>query len=75
VVYDVATSAAQPGHGVYPKNVAVTIQFCIPRSVTVYAPHDSTGVNPTTDYTVWSTPKSIEVNLPPEVLLIKIAAE
>jgi len=75
VVYDVATSATQPGHDVYPKNAAVTIQFCIPRHFTVYAPNDSAGVNPTTEYTVWSTPKSIELNLPPEVLLIKIATE
>jgi hypothetical protein len=61
-----------PGKDLYPRNEAVTVTFSTPQTFTVYAPNDPSGVNPTGAYTVSTTSDSIQLELPPEVLLIKI---
>jgi len=72
-VYTLATSHP-PKHGtdVFPSNVPVTLTFSAAHTFTVYAPNDATGVNPTTAYTLSTGSNSIQLNLPPEVLLLKI---
>lgn len=70
-VYQVATHEAA-GKNLYPDNVPVTLTLPTRHTFTVYAPNDSTGVNPTGAYTVSATPTSITLNLPPEVLLLEI---
>jgi hypothetical protein len=74
IVYRLAT-AGEPGADVYPENVPVTISFSNPETLTVYAPNDPSGVSPTAAYTRSTRASSIEINLPPEVLLIKIIAK
>jgi hypothetical protein len=72
-VYELAT-ATSPGHDVDRQPVPVTITFRDPYKFTVYAPNDRSGVNPTDAYAISTTPNSIQLNLPPKVLLLKIAA-
>jgi hypothetical protein len=67
-------TAAVPGQDVPTENVPVTISFREAQSFTVYAPSDATGSNPTSAYTLSTTPMSIQINLPPEVLIIRIAS-
>jgi hypothetical protein len=64
---------AVPGHDIPTENIPVTISFVEAQSFTVYAPSDATGSNPTSTYTLSTTPTSIQISLPPEVLIIKIA--
>jgi hypothetical protein len=71
LVYSTAASG-QPGYDIYQKNVPVTIQFCMPRTFTVYAPNDETGTNPTDAYTLATGSDSIQIDLPAKVLLIKV---
>jgi hypothetical protein len=70
-VYQVATEQTS-GQDIYPADVPVTLQFSTPASFTVFSPSDESGVNPTEDYTASITPTSISINLPPEMLLIRI---
>ena len=70
-VYQIATDR-KPGKDLYPSLVPVTIAFPQAQDVTVYAPNDPTGVNPTQAYTIATTSRSITLNLPPEVLLLEI---
>jgi hypothetical protein len=74
-VYQPAQSPSTPGKDIYPPNVPVRISFSESYAFTVYAPNDSTGINPTGAYTLSTTSDSIELSLPPQVLLIKIVAE
>jgi hypothetical protein len=84
-VFDIATCAAWnmnnvctdpvSGKDIPTNNVPVTIRFSGPQSFTVYAPNDASATNPTSAYTLSTTSTSIEINLPPEVLIIKIAAQ
>lgn len=78
-VFDPATCNSSPctnpvrGKDKATENVPVIISFSGPQSFTVYAPNDASGVKPTGAYTRSTTSNSIEINLPPEVLIIKIA--
>jgi hypothetical protein len=74
-VYRVATSATEPGKDLYPQNVPVTLRFSAPQSFVVYAPNDASGVNPTNAYTISVTTRSIQIELPAKVLLIKIVGK
>jgi hypothetical protein len=74
LVYRLATST-EPGADVDPPAVPVTLTFSQPYDFTVYAPNDATGAEPTCAYTLSSTANSIELNLPAQVLLIKITSE
>jgi hypothetical protein len=60
------------GKDVYPENVPITVTLHDPRSFTVYAPNDNSGVNPTRAYTIESSDRTIKLEVPPEVLLVKI---
>jgi hypothetical protein len=60
------------GKDIATQNVPVTISFSGAHSFTVYAPTDASGTNPTSTYTVSTTTTSIEIALPPEVLIIKV---
>lgn len=75
-VYQVATlepdGKVAPGKNLHPSNALVTLTFSTRQAFTVYAPNDSTGVNPTSAYTVSTTPESITLDLPPKVLLLEI---
>jgi hypothetical protein len=62
------------GRDIATQEVPVTVSFAGPESFTVYAPNDPSGVNPTKAYTLYLTPMSITVDLPPQVLIIKIAS-
>jgi hypothetical protein len=62
------------GKDIPTENIPVTITFSVAESFTVYAPNDPSGTNPTGAYTLSTTSNSIEVDLPPEVLIIKIAS-
>jgi hypothetical protein len=73
-IYKLATQST-PGWDIYPQNVPVTLAFSAPQTFTVYAPNDSTGVNPTNAYTISTTPLSIKLELPTEALLIKIGGD
>jgi hypothetical protein len=64
-----------PGRDVYPPNVPVTLTFSSPYAFRIYAPADSSGINPTDRYTISTTAYSIKLDLPPEVLLVKIAGD
>lgn len=70
-VYQIAT-ATTPGIDIYPARVLVTLTLTMPEVFTVYAPNDSTGVKPTSAYTASTTARSITLELPPQVLLVKI---
>lgn len=70
-VYQIATSSVA-GQDLYPSNVPVTLTFSTRHAFTVYAPNDSTGVNPTSTYTLSTASNSIILNLPAEVLLLQI---
>jgi hypothetical protein len=70
-VYDLATET-NPGKDVYPANVPVTLTFAAPQAFTVYAPNDSSGTSATHAYTLSTTPGSITLNLPPEVLVLEV---
>jgi hypothetical protein len=61
-----------PGKDLYPSNVPVTVTFSTRKNLTVYAPNDPTGIHPTDAYTISIGPYSIQIKLPPEVLLLKI---
>jgi hypothetical protein len=71
-VYKPAT-ATTAGRDVYPENVPVTLSFAAPYDFTVYAPNEPSGTNPTDAYTLSTTPTSIQINLPADLLLIRIA--
>ena len=71
MVYQLATPTA-PGKDVYPADVPITVTFSLPHAFTVYAPGDPSGANPTAAYTLSTTASSITLDLPPEVLLLKI---
>ncbi len=70
-VYKIAT-AGEPGKDLHPDNIAITMTFPRTERFAVYAPNDVSGVNPTTAYTNATTSNSIQVNLPPQVLLLEI---
>ena len=70
-VYQIATDR-KPGKDLYPRLIPITIAFPQAQDVIVYAPNDPTGVNPTKAYTIATTSRSITLNLPPKVLLLKI---
>jgi hypothetical protein len=76
-VYKPATWQTGQGEDLYPQNVPVTVSFPVASGLTftVYAPNDASGVNPTGAYTRAITANSIQINLPPKVLLIQIAGE
>lgn len=74
-VYELAKqtkSGVLSGKDLYPPTVLVTLTFSSQKDLTVYAPNDVSGVNPTDRYTVSKTLSSISLDLPPKVLLIKI---
>lgn len=73
-VYDMATPTT-PGKNRYPDNVPITLTFANPQTFSVYAPNDATGVSPTDKYTISASPSALQVELPPEVLLIRIVAD
>jgi len=73
-VYQVATSTTTPGQNLYPHKVPVQIRFSSPYTFTVYAPNDASGVNPTNAYTIGIKPDSLEIDLPAQVLLLKISS-
>lgn len=66
------SGAILPGRDLYPQSVPVTVTFSEPRTLTIYAPNDASGVNPTDAYTIATSPQSIDLRLPPEVLLLEI---
>jgi len=70
-VYEIATQKTAC-KDLYPSNSPITLTFLTENTFTVYAPNDSTGVNPTTKYTISASPNSIMLNLPPHVLLLEI---
>ena len=70
-VYEIATQQ-KPGKDLYPNSIPVTVTLPQERRFIVYAPNDATGVNPTAAYTIATAPKSIKLNLRPEVLLLEI---
>lgn len=71
-VYKLATRKA-PGKDVYPASVPMAVTFSGSKALTIYAPNDASGVNPTGAYTLAQTSRSITFELPAQVLLIKIA--
>ncbi len=73
-VYQVATQDT-PGVDLYPENVPITLEFSASKKLTIYAPNDGSGVNPTNAYTISKTPSSIHLDLPSKVLLIKIVGD
>jgi hypothetical protein len=75
LVYQSATYKTGQGKDIYPANVAMTVSFPAENDLNfnVYAPNDASGVNPTGEYTLGTTANSIQINLPPKVLLIQIA--
>jgi hypothetical protein len=73
-VYQVATQDT-PGMDLYPENVPITLTFSASKELTIYAPNDASGVNPTDAYTISKTPSSINLDLPLKVLLIKIVGD
>jgi hypothetical protein len=75
LVYERATWKTKQGKDVYPPNEAMTVSFPAESGLTftVYAPNDASGVNPTGEYTLGTSANSIQINLPPKVLLIQIA--
>jgi len=83
-VYEIATCKAWnqknlctrpvPGRDIPAEKVEVTISFSLPESFTVYAPNDASGANPTSAYTLSATTDSITIDLPPEVLIIRISS-
>jgi hypothetical protein len=74
-VYRIAKGAMVPGKDIDPPKVPIAISFEKPLTFTVYAPNDPTGTNPTDAYTVATMPDSIQIDLPAEVLLIKIVGK
>jgi hypothetical protein len=74
-VYRIAKSATVPGKDIDPPKVPIAISLEKPLTFTVYAPNDSTGTNPTDAYTIATMPDSIQIDLPAEVLVIKIAGK
>ena len=70
-VYEVARPKIA-GEDLYPQSVTIAVTFSAPKTFTIYAPNDPSGVNPTGAYTISTTPRSITLDLPPKVLLIKI---
>jgi hypothetical protein len=61
------------GKDIATQKVPVTISFSGGQSFTVYAPTDASGPDPTSTYTLSTTTTSIEIALPPEVLIIKVS--
>ena len=70
-VYRLASSG-QPGADVYPQNVTMTVTFAGAPPMAVFAPNDATGTLPTSAYTVSTESNSITLDLPPQLLLIRI---
>lgn len=73
-VYQLAASTITPGYDLYPEDVPVTITLPGAYEFTVYAPNDSSGEGPTGAYTISTTKNSIQLKLPPKVLIIRITA-
>ena len=71
-VYRVASLQKTEGADLFPSKVPVTLDFCSPSTVTVYAPGTSSGVEATRNYTLATSATSIRLALPPEVLLLRI---
>jgi hypothetical protein len=74
-ICQVATSPTSPGQDLYPANVPVIVTFSEPHRLTVYAPNDASGVRPTDSYTLSTTDRSILIDLPAKVLLLRIGKE
>jgi hypothetical protein len=55
--------------------VPITLTFSTSKKLTIHAPNDASGVNPTDAYTISKTPGSINLGPPPKVLLIKIIGD
>jgi hypothetical protein len=70
-VYRVATPQSS-GRDLYPADMPVKLTFQSVFNVTVYAPNDPTGADPTTAFTVSTAPLSITLRLPPQVLILEI---
>jgi hypothetical protein len=64
-----------PGMDIYPPNVPITVTFSDPQDFSVYALDDASGVKPTGAYTISASPRSIKLELPPGVLLIKLRGD
>jgi len=73
-VYRIATQSTS-GADLYPQNVPITVTFSEARPLAVYAPNDATGTQPTRTYTISTAEHSITINLPPQVLLIKVRSD
>lgn len=71
-VYRIATQSAA-GTDLYPQNVPIALTFSEATPLAVYAPNDASGVQPTRAYTISTTEHSLALDLPPWVLIIKIA--
>jgi len=71
-VYQTAT-AQTAGEDLNPPSVPVTLSYFAPGNVTVYAPNDPSGTSPTDAYTISTTSNSLTIELPPQVLLIRIS--
>jgi hypothetical protein len=71
-VYKSATAAA-PGEDVHPSTVPVTLTFARNCRVVTYSPSDPTGASPTTAYSVRTTARSISLQVPAELLVVKIS--
>jgi len=70
-VYQPSTDSSA-GKDLYPSKVPVTLNFANNHTFTVYAPNDSSGVNLTTAYTLSTKSNSIKINLPAQLLILKI---
>ena len=44
-----------PGVDLYPENVPITLPFSASKELTIYAPNDASGVNPSDAYTISKT--------------------
>jgi hypothetical protein len=70
-VYELA-SPGQDGEDLYPRPVPITMTFDEPKTITIYAPNDASGIHPTSAYTISESARSIQLELPAQVLLLKI---
>ena len=70
-VYELATPS-QDGADIYPQPIPITVNFEEPKTITIYAPNDATGMHPTSAYTISEGARSIQFELPAQVLLLKI---
>jgi len=70
-VYELA-KPSQDGADIYPQPIPITVNFEEPKTITIYAPNDTTGIHPTSAYTISESARSIQLELPAQVLLLKI---